>query len=136
MKKLILVFLLCLSILNAGIVIAPDSLPVEVKNFIKEHFKADIGLVEQDGYSYEIYLSDGSELEFSLSGEFKEAENFKALNFSILPLAIQNTIKSTYPNASIVEIERKISYYKIKLNNQIKLYIDNNGTILRQKYDD
>ncbi|HEC1786613.1 TPA: PepSY-like domain-containing protein, partial [Campylobacter lari] len=70
------------------------------------------------------------------NGEFKEAENFRSLNYAILPLAIQNTIKNTYPNAAIIEIERKISYYKIELNNQMKLYIDDNGTILRQKFDD
>ncbi|OCX42777.1 hypothetical protein A7X81_05490 [Campylobacter ornithocola] len=136
MKKLTLAFLITLNTLNAGIVIAPDSLPANIKQFIKNYFNAEIGLVEQDGYSYEIYLSDGSEIEFSLNGEFKEAENFRSLNYAILPLAIQNTIKNTYPNTAIIEIERKISYYKIKLNNQMKLYIDNNGIILRQKFDD
>ena len=118
-------------------VIAPDSLPVKIQKFIKEHFSgAKIGLVEQDGNSYEIYLNDGSELEFFLNGEFKEAENHKMLNLDLLPIIIQNTIKNLYPNIAIIKIERKISYYKIKLVNQIQLYIDHNGIILKQKYDD
>ncbi|MBF7046243.1 PepSY-like domain-containing protein [Campylobacter volucris] len=137
MKKLILIFFLSFNLLNAGIVISPDSLPVDIKKFIQEHFpNATIGLIEQDSHSYEIYLSDGSELEFFLNGKLKEAENHRALNISILPIPVQNIIKNTHPNASVIEVERKISHYKIKLNNEIKLYIDDNGIILRQKYDD
>ncbi|EOH6852216.1 hypothetical protein ACMCY6_001423, partial [Campylobacter jejuni] len=32
--------------------------------------------------------------------------------------------------------EKKINYYKIKLDNKIKIYIDFNGTILYKEIDD
>ena len=54
----------------------------------------------------------------------------------ILPTNIASIIQSQYPKALLMEVERKINYYKVKLSNQMKIKIDPNGLILSQEFDD
>ena len=137
LRKTLAVLALTAALLNADMIIAPNSLPQNIQNFIATHFKAQIGLVEMDRKSYEIYLTDGTELEFDLMGNWKEIESeFVPVDFGVLPPNVANIIKAQHPNATLLEVKRKMSYYKIKLSNKMKIYIDANGTILRQEFDD
>lgn len=136
MKK-IFVMILFSNILLAGYIISPNDLPKNIQDFIKNNFKAQIGICQKDDHSYEVYLSDGTELEFYLNGDYKEIESkITPLSYKILPDNIANIIKNQFPNTNILEIERKINVYKIKLNNGMKIYIDYNGTIIYKKFDD
>lgn len=137
LHKTLAVLALTAALLNADMIIAPNSLPQNIQNFITTHFKAQIGLVEMDRKSYEIYLTDGTELEFDLIGNWIEIESeFAPVDFGVLPPNVANIIKAQHPNATLLEVKRKMSYYKIKLSNKMKIYIDANGTILRQEFDD
>lgn len=134
-KFLSIVAILSLS-LNADIIISAENLPNISKEFLQHNFKAPIGIVQKDKNSYEVYLSDGTELEFDTDGIWKEIEN-KALPFNLdfLPQNLANIIKNEFPNVKAREIERKINHYKIKLDNGVKILIDFNGTILYKKID-
>ncbi|HDZ5096679.1 TPA: PepSY-like domain-containing protein [Campylobacter jejuni] len=123
--------------LNADIIISADNLPNISKEFLQHNFKAPIGIVQKDKNSYEVYLSDGTEVEFDIDGTWKEIEN-KTLPFNLdfLPQNLVNIIKNEFPNVKAREIERKINYYKIKLDNDVKILIDLNGTILHKEIDD
>ncbi|EAH8750327.1 PepSY-like domain-containing protein [Campylobacter jejuni] len=135
-KFLSIITILSLS-LNADIIISADNLPSVSKEFLQHNFKAPIGIVQKDKNSYEVYLSDGTELEFDSEGNWKEIENKKhPFNLDFLPQNLANIIKSEFPNTKTKEIEKKINYYKIKLDNKIKIYIDFNGTILYKEIDD
>ena len=136
MKKYLSIILLSCFI-KADIIIAPNDLPARIQDFIKTNFKANIGLALQDDNTYEVYLSDGTELEFFLDGDYKEIETKnKPINWNILPTNISLIIQNKYPQAFLIEIEKKINHYEIKLSNNMKIYIDSNGTILREKFDD
>lgn len=136
LKKTLLTLALTALSLYADMIISPNALPDVIKQFINTHFKAQIGLVEMDKKSYEIYLTDGTELEFDIMGNWKEIESkLTPIDFAVLPPNIANIIKNQYPNTTLVEVERKINYYKIKLSNRMKIRIDPNGTILSQKFD-
>ena len=63
LHKTLAVLALTAALLNADMIIAPNSLPQNIQNFIATHFKAQIGLVEMDRKSYEIYLTDGTQLD-------------------------------------------------------------------------
>ena len=122
--------------LYADVIISPNTLPENIKAFIATHFKAQIGLVQMDK-SYEIYLTDGTELEFDIMGNWKEIESkISPISFLILPTNIASIIQSQYPKALLMEVERKINYYKVKLSNRMKIKIDPNGLILSQEFDD
>lgn len=137
LHKTLAVLALTAALLNADMIIAPNSLPQNIQNFIATHFKAQIGLVEMDRKSYEIYLTDGTELEFDLMGNWIEIESeFVPVDFGVLPPNVASIVKAQHPNATLLEVKRKMSYYKIKLSNKMKIYIDANGTILRQEFDD
>ncbi len=55
---------------------------------------------------------------------------------SILPANVMATIQRTYPQAAIIKIEKQFTIFEVKLNNMMELYIDNNGTLIGQKFDD
>lgn len=137
MKLFFLIFIcIFFTHLNADIIISPDNLPDNIKNFIKKNFNASIGIVQKDRNSYEVYLSNGLELEFESDGTWKEIESkLDPFDFNFLPSNIIDIIKNKFPNIKAREIERKINYYKIKLSNGIKIYIDFNGTILHKGSD-
>ncbi|EHU8930548.1 PepSY-like domain-containing protein [Campylobacter coli] len=118
-------------------IISPDELPSISKEFLKNNFQAPIGIVQRDKHAYEVYLSDGTELEFESDGSWKEIES-KVFPFDLnfLPPNLTNIIQNKFPNTKAREIERKINYYKIKLTNNIEVHIDFNGTILYTEYDD
>ncbi|MBK2001115.1 PepSY-like domain-containing protein [Campylobacter sp. 2018MI35] len=137
MKLFFLIFIcIFFTHLNADIIISPDNLPDNIKTFLKKNFNASIGIVQKDRNSYEVYLSNGLELEFESDGTWKEIESkLDPFDFNFLPSNIIDIIKNKFPNIKAREIERKINYYKIKLSNGIKIYIDFNGTILHKGSD-
>ena len=54
-----------------------------------------------------------------------------------IPQAVLDTAKKTYPNAEIWEVDMEyIDIYEIKMSNMMELYIDKNGKLLYQKFDD
>lgn len=137
MFRFVLLFSLLVLSLKADMIMSPDALPKNTREFISSNFKAPISLVQVDDSTYEVYLSDGSEFEFDISGNFKEVKSkFTPISPSILPANIATIITHEYPNAHIVKIERKILYYEIKLSNQLELKIDTNGTVLSREFDD
>lgn len=128
-----------LSVLAAfgDLIIAPQSLPDNIKAFISQHFSAQIALAQRDRKSFEVNLTDGTELEFDLFGNLKEIESdFAPIPFAVLPANIAAIIQHEYPGAMLYELKRKMNYYKIKLSNHMELRIDLNGTILSREFDD
>ena len=136
MKFLTLIFIFFLS-LKADVILSPQSLPNNIKDFLQKNFKTQIGLAQRDKNTYEIALSDGTELEFDIMGEWKEIEaRGTAISYEVLPPNIASILKNEFKNTTIKELERKINYYKVKFYNNLEVIIDFNGTILRREFDD
>lgn len=139
MKKIFtLLFLFSTFLMADDIYIMPEQLPQNALQFIQKYFpNVNILYAEMDKKGYEVQLSNGVEIEFLRNGEFKEIEgNYVALPFEILPQSVANTVGKTYPNTVITKIKRKWNFYEVKLNNMMELYIDANGQLLGQKFDD
>lgn len=139
MKKIFtLLFLFNAFLMADDIYIMPEQLPQNALQFIQKYFpNVNILYAEMDKKGYEVQLSNGVEIEFLRNGEFKEIEgNYVALPFEILPQSVANTVGKTYPNTVITKIKRKWNFYEVKLNNMMELYIDANGQLLGQKFDD
>lgn len=141
MKK-IFYSLITISILNlsllAGMVVSPDTLPKKAQDFIKANFpKETVTYVEKDMDDYEVKLSNGSEITFLLNGEWKDVEGqYSPIPTKFIPSNVLNTVKSNHPSANIVKIEKNWNNYEIKLDNMMELYIDFNGKLIGQKFDD
>ncbi|EAH6172747.1 hypothetical protein I2554_001477 [Campylobacter coli] len=134
--KLGLAALLGATVLFARDIIVPASeLPRNAQDFISKNFKtAQIALVKKDIDSYDVTLNDGTEIDFIITGEWKDVDGkYKALPNSILPNIMLKISASS--NAQIIEVSREINGYKFELSNQLKIYTDAQGNILGQKFD-
>ena len=134
--KLGLAALLGATVLFARDIIVPASeLPRNAQDFISKNFKtAQIALVKKDIDSYDVTLNDGTEIDFIITGEWKDVDGkYKALPNSILPNIMPKIGASS--NAQIIEVSREINGYKFELSNQLKIYTDAQGNILGQKFD-
>ncbi|EAL0974591.1 hypothetical protein B6725_07130 [Campylobacter coli] len=134
--KLGLAALLGATVLFARDIIVPASeLPRNAQDFISKNFKTvQIALVKKDIDSYDVTLNDGTEIDFIITGEWKDVDGkYKALPNSILPNIMPKISASS--NAQIIEVSREINGYKFELSNQLKIYTDAQGNILGQKFD-
>ena len=114
-----------------------SSIPQNAQNFLKQHFaNVQVTFIERDWDDIEVYLANGTQVDFFPNGDWKEVKGYGNIPNTILPANVMNTIKRTYPNAAIVKIEKQFTIFEIKLNNMMELYVDNNGQLLGQKWDD
>ncbi|MDO4674828.1 PepSY-like domain-containing protein [Campylobacter sp.] len=137
--KLSLAALLCAGVLYANDVAIPvGELPTSAQNFISENFKgAKATLAKKDSDSYEVSLSDGTEIDFMANGEWKEVDGkYKAIPLTFLPKELLSKVQASQSNAQIIKVEKEISGYKFQFNNNMKVYTDFDGKILGQKMDD
>ena len=114
-----------------------SSIPQNAQNFIKQHFpNIEVSYIERDWDDIEVYLANGTQIEFFPNGDWKEVKSYMNMPASILPANVMATVQKTYPQASIIKIEKQFTIFEVKLNNMMELYIDNNGTLIGQKFDD
>ena len=114
-----------------------SSIPQNAQNFIKQHFpNVQVSYIERDWDDIEVYLANGTQIEFFPNGDWKEVKCYMNMPASILPANVMATIQRTYPQAAIIKIEKQFTIFEVKLNNMMELYIDNNGTLIGQKFDD
>lgn len=114
-----------------------SSIPQNAQNFIKQHFpNIQVSYIERDWDDIEVYLANGTQIEFFPNGDWKEVKCYMNMPASILPANVMATIQRSYPQAAIIKIEKQFTIFEVKLNNMMELYIDNNGTLIGQKFDD
>ena len=140
-KKLLIISLilgLSSSIVFADWIVPVTALPQKSRAFINSTFPGvQIWKVERDGGKFEVKLSNGVDIDFYMNGDWKDIDGgWVTIPFSVLPAAVANTVKQTYPQAAIIEAEKEWGNYKIKLNNFMELYITSNGQLIGQKFDD
>lgn len=140
-KKLLIISLilgLSSSMVFADWIVPVTALPQKSRAFINSTFPGvQIWKVERDGGKFEVKLSNGVDIDFYMNGDWKDIDGgWVTIPFSVLPAAVANTVKQTYPQAMIVDVEKEWGNYKIKLNNFMELYITANGQLMGQKFDD
>jgi hypothetical protein len=116
--------------------IRENELPAVSKMFIETHF-ADVEITaivrERDGLGidYTVYLANSFDIDFTKSGDWDDVDgHFLPVPESILallPQPILQHIANTFPNLSIVEINRERYGYEIGLFNGMELNFDSNG---------
>ena len=140
-KKLLIISLilgLSSSMVFGDWIVPVTALPQKSRAFINSTFPGvQIWKVERDGGKFEVKLSNGVDIDFYMNGDWKDIDGgWVTIPFSVLPAAVANTVKQTYPQAAIIEAEKEWGNYKIKLNNFMELYITASGQLVGQKFDD
>ena len=135
MKK---VFLLLLSVIALNVYAFADrpvtfaQLPQKAQQFINKHFSS-VGFLSatQDDGEYEVYLKDGTEIDFTATGEWKSVDRHTvAIPAALVPAAIAQYVKTNFPNNIITKIEKNYNGYDIELETDLELKFDKNGKFL------
>lgn len=112
-------------------------LPAASRQFISEHFgdiavshiQIEKNLVLTD--SYDVILTDGTNVEFNRKGEWKEVNRHNlSVPGAIIPEAIRTYVRQNYPSAMIVAIDKDFRDYEIDLNNGLELKFDLQGNLV------
>ncbi len=121
-------------------VIQSKQLPKAAQLFLAKHFAGRaVSLAKEDrdfsGTTYDVRLADGTELEFTSAGAWKEVDgNHTALPLTFIPAQLVKTIQSQHAGDAIVHIERKRRGYQVELASGLELLFDTRFQLVG--YDD
>ena len=90
-----------------------QALPNAITAFIKQQFpNATVVGVEPDhehgGLEYDVYLSDGTQLDFDANNQWEKVECMKGVPAFFVPKAIASYVKGTYQNVAITKINKEL----------------------------
>lgn len=105
-----------------------NQLPAKAQTFLNTYFKdVKVALATQDtelfSKSYDVVFNTGDKVEFDKSGEWTEVRcRQTGVPAAIVPAQIAEYVKTTYPDAQILQIERDDrGGYEIKLSNRLEI---------------
>lgn len=140
MKK-VLFAIVCLFALStqtfADRPVSATELPTKVQEFLKAHFPGtEVSYAKQDSdwfeRDYTVVLTNGSKLEFSSKGEWKEIDcEHGRVPESILPTEIKNHLAENQKAHYVVEFKKDRRHYDVKLSNKLEMEFNLNGKLLR-----
>lgn len=142
-KKLVLMVLLTLGVGTS--LYARDSysrdasaLPETARTTISDNFKAKVNIVKTDKElgrvnSYDVILTDGSEISFDRQGNWNEIEvgRYSRIPQAFIPDNVSKYVKSKHPGQKIVGIEKTRSGYEVELANNVEIIFDKQGTFMK-----
>ena len=118
--------------------ITREELPEKAQMFLTKHFdgvevlyakaERDMGVIT----SYDVVLDGNVKVEFNRSGEWTnvDCEHSQVPN-SVLPQGVLDYVSNKFAKAYVVEIEKNMMGYDVKLSNDLDLEFNTNGKFLR-----
>ena len=135
MKKLVLAVVAMFAM--STLVMADNDKPVQVtqlpakaQTFLNTYFKdAKVALATQEtelfNKSYDVVFNTGDKVELDKAGEWTEVRcRQTGVPAQIVPAQIAEYVKTNYPDALILQIERDSREWKIKLSNRWEITFD------------
>ena len=118
-------------------IIPATQLPAAAQSFIQKTFPGQAvsyAKVDRDfgKTTYEVCLNNGTKLEFDKNGTWDKVDcNYSAVPADLVPANIATYVKSSFPGATIVKIDKERYGYDIELSNDLELKFNKNGKMLR-----
>lgn len=141
MKKILFVF--AAMMMFAGIasadndrIVPYENLPAKAQEFVKKYFPSEkVSYVKEEAdfmeLSYEVVFAQGTKVEFTGQGEWKEVDcRYSTLNEELVPEQIRAYVKQNFPDAKFVKIEKGYRDYEVKLTNRLELTFDMNFNLV------
>ncbi|WHT39324.1 PepSY-like domain-containing protein [Myroides odoratus] len=119
------------------VIITKNELPKKALAFMDTHFNGKtIQTIEKDAdflsVSYKVTFADRIEIEFDKGGEWDEVDgNKNPLPTSFILEPIVTYVKTNYPDAHIVKIEKETRLFEVKLDNGLELEFAKSGAFKR-----
>ena len=108
----------------------------KITEFVAKYFpQATVLSVIRDDNEYEVMLSDYTKLDFTLRYDWKKIDCehstvYTAVPAELVPVQISNHVKTSFPNQSIVKIDKDRRDWEIELTNDIELKFDRNFNLI------
>lgn len=143
MKKIVLILACLVSLFavacekNEGLhphngVYTKENLPAAARDFIDTYWAQDtICSIVKDDRDYDVYLCNGTHIEFDAKGNWEDVENPKGIVTTFLPAALTQYVSKTYASAFIVSVSKDRQKYDVELSNHLDLDFDLQGNFLR-----
>ena len=141
MKKILFVF--AAMMMFAGIasadndrIVPYENLPAKAQEFVKKYFPSEkVSYVKEEAdfmeLSYEVVFAQGTKVEFTGQGEWKEVDcRYSTLNEDLVPAQIRTYVKQNFPDTKFVKIEKGYRDYEVKLTNRLELTFDLNFNLV------
>jgi hypothetical protein len=122
---------------NNNNTITTAQLPAAAQTFIKTHFN-DVTVastqIDKDVFEteYNVYLSNGTEIEFDSKGQWKEIDGHNtALPVSVVPAAINSYLTTNYKGQQVTQLDKSRNGYDVELANGLELDFNNAGKFIK-----
>ncbi len=117
-------------------IVSADGLPKDAQVYITQHFPSHEILQvvkERDDLktTYDVYLSEGFNLDFDKKGKILGVEGAGKLPDSVVPAKVLTYVNTNYPDFFIRDWELDDRGQEVKLSNGMELKFDKNGNFLR-----
>ena len=141
MKKILFVF--AAMMMFAGMasadndrIVPYEKLPAKAQEFVKKYFPSEkVSYVKEEAdfmeLSYEVVFAQGTKVEFTGQGEWKEVDcRYSTLNEDLVPEQIRSYVRQNFPDTKFVKIEKGYRDYEVKLTNRLELTFDLNFNLV------
>lgn len=124
--RIYIIMLWCLTLLLAAC--DDTKIPTRSRAFIDQYFpESSVVIMEMEEDSegmaeYEVWLNDGTKIDFDLQGEWKTVARKKTgVPLSLIPQQIVTFVKTKYPDNVVTKFSRKDYGYKLELSDDMDL---------------
>ena len=121
--------------------VIPEQLPVPVKSFIQQTYPGQtITFAQKDleltGWKYEVFLADGSHVEFDTDDTWDKVESpmTQPVPAQLIPAPIATHLQANFPGAFVTKIDKERNGYELELANGMELKYNKQG-VLREMDD-
>ncbi|MDM8155687.1 PepSY-like domain-containing protein [Bacteroides gallinaceum] len=118
-----------------------EQLPATAQTFIKQNFpNAKVAFVKMEkeflDASYDVVFINGDKVEFDKKGSWKDITcRQMTVPQAAVPVKIQEFVKSNYPDAKVIKIEKDRYEYEVKLSNFWELTFDTSFNLIDMDND-
>lgn len=117
-----------------------NELPAKARNLISQNFTSAVSVIDIEKSmgsvkEYEVVLSDGIEISFTGSGEWKSIDtpNNVPVPEGLVPTSIARFVAEKHAGAFVVGLEKEKNGFDVTLSNGLKIEFDQGGNFI--KYD-
>lgn len=113
-----------------------NDLPAAAKTFISTHYGSqEVTRVIKDRdngkVSWDVFLNNGTKLEFNKDGDLDEIEGTERIPDSVLPASVLQYVDQNYPGTFVRSWDVDDNHNEARLSNGIELIFDKDGNFVR-----
>ena len=117
--------------------VLPTELPAPVMSFIQQTYPGQtITFAQKDleltGWKYEVFLADGSHVEFDTDDTWDKVESSmtQPVPAQLIPAPIATHLQANFPGAFVTKIDKERNGYEIELATGVELKYNKQGALM------